>query len=60
MDDKSIDTPSKEITREMIKLTKYLNGLLNEEVIDSTKNHKTFITCWTCHRGKVEPEHIRP
>ena len=33
-DDKSIDTPSKEIAREMIKLTRYLNNLLNEEFVD--------------------------
>ena len=60
VDDKSIDTPSKEIAREMIKLTRYLNNLLNEEFVDTTKNYKTFVTCWTCHHGKVEPEHIRP
>ena len=59
MDDKSIDTPQKDITREMIKLTKYLNTLLNKQFIDST-SHKTFVTCWTCHYGKLEPMHTRP
>ena len=59
MDDKSIDTPMKDITREMIKLTKYLNDILNVEIPDSI-NHKTFVTCWTCHHGKVEPQHKRP
>ena len=59
MDDKSIDTPQKDITREMIKLTKYLNSLLNTQFIDSTSN-KTFVTCWTCHYGNLEPVHKRP
>ena len=59
MDDKSIDTPQKDITREMIKLTKYLNSLLNTQFIDSSSN-KTFVTCWTCHYGNLEPAHKRP
>ena len=59
MDDKSIDTPQKDITREMIKLTKYLNTLLNKQFIDST-SHKSFVTCWTCHHGKLQPMHTRP
>tara|TARA_Y100000590_G_scaffold439708_1_gene564113 strand:- start:1035 stop:1400 length:366 start_codon:yes stop_codon:yes gene_type:complete len=59
MDDKSIETPLKDVTREMIKLTRYLNDVLNVEKNDSTK-HKTFITCWTCHHGKVSPQHKRP
>ena len=59
MDNKSIDTPLKDITREMIKLTKYLNDILNVKISDTT-NHKTFVTCWTCHHGKPNPEHIRP
>ena len=59
MDDKSIDTPQKDVAREMIKLTNYLNSLLNNQFIDSTSN-KTFITCWTCHYGKLEPMSKRP
>jgi len=58
MDDKSIDTPLKNITREMIKLTKYLNDILNVEIPDTT-HHKTFVTCWTCHHGKTMPENTR-
>ena len=58
MDDKSIDTPLKDITREMIKLTKYLNDILNVEIPDTT-HHKTFVTCWTCHHGKTMPENTR-
>tara|TARA_B100000686_G_scaffold181812_1_gene188828 strand:- start:1070 stop:1420 length:351 start_codon:yes stop_codon:yes gene_type:complete len=59
MDDKSIDTPEKDITREMIKLTRYLNDLLNNEKEDTT-NHATYVTCWTCHYGKTQPASIRP
>ena len=59
MDDKSIDTPAKDITREMMKLTRYLNTLLNSEFPD-TLNKKTYVTCWTCHHGNLEPEHTRP
>ena len=59
MDDKSLDTPEKDITREMIKLTRYLNELLNNENKDSI-NHTTYVTCWTCHYGKTQPASIRP
>ena len=59
MDDKSIDTPAKDITREMMKLTRYLNTLLNSDFSD-TLNKKTYVTCWTCHHGNLEPEHTRP
>ena len=59
MDDKSIDTPEKDITREMIKLTRYLNDVLNNEKEDTT-NHTTYVTCWTCHYGKTQPASIRP
>ena len=59
MDNKSLDTPEKDITREMIKLTHYLNDLLNIEKKD-TINHTTYVTCWTCHYGKTQPASIRP
>ena len=59
MDDKSLDTPEKDITREMIKLTRYLNDVLNDEKEDTT-NHATYVTCWTCHYGKTQPASIRP
>ena len=59
MDDKSLDTPHKEIAREMMKLTRYLNELLNTQSKDSV-NHKTYVTCWTCHYGKLEPMSKRP
>ena len=59
MDDKSLDSPEKDITREMIKLTRYLNELLNSQSNDTLK-HKTHVTCWTCHYGKLEPASKRP
>ena len=59
MDDKSIDTDEKDIAREMMKLTRYLNDLLNTQFKDST-NHKTYVSCWTCHYGKLEPVSKRP
>ena len=59
MDDKSADTPAKEITREMIKLTRYLNELLNSNKKD-TIYHKTHVSCWTCHYGNTQPASIRP
>ena len=59
LDDKSIDTKEKEITREMIKLTRYLNDVLNNPS-EEKKDYKTYVSCWTCHHGKLEPEHIRP
>ena len=58
LDDKSLDTENKKIGREMIQLTRYLNKVLNKS--DDPKDHKTYVTCWTCHHGKVEPEHKRP
>ena len=59
MDDKSLDSPDKDITREMIKLTNYLNELLNNQSQDSLAN-KTYVTCWTCHYGNLEPASKRP
>ena len=34
------------------------NDVLNK--MEDPKNYKTYVTCWTCHHGKIEPEHIRP
>ena len=54
MDDKSLDTPQKDITREMIKLTRYLNDLLNSQSEDSLQGN-TYVSCWTCHYGQLQP-----
>ena len=59
MDDKSLDSPEKDIAMEMIKLTRYLNELLNTQSNDTLKN-KTYVSCWTCHYGKLEPVSKRP
>jgi hypothetical protein len=59
MDDKSLDTPDKEIAREMIILTRQINDYLKSL---STKEDTTVVTisCWTCHKGKPEVEKNRP
>ena len=59
MDDKAADTPNKDIAREMIKLTRYLNDLLNTQFQDTSFN-KTYVTCWTCHFGTLDPVAKRP
>ena len=59
MDDKSLDTPQKDITREMIKLTRYLNDLLNSQSEDSLQSN-TYVSCWTCHYGQLQPASRRP
>ena len=59
MDDKSLDTPQKDITREMIKLTRYLNDLLYSQSEDSLQNN-TYVSCWTCHYGQLQPASRRP
>ena len=43
----------------MIKLTRYLNDLLNP-VDSSDENYTTLVTCWTCHRGHLKPDDFRP
>ena len=59
MDDKSLDTPEKDIAREMMILTRHINEILltieneNEEKISP-------VTCWTCHKGSFEVEKTRP
>jgi len=58
LDDKSLETENKKIGREMMQLTRYLNDVLNKA--EEPKNHKIYVTCWTCHHGKIDPEHIRP
>ena len=62
MDDKSLDTPEKEIAREMIILTRQINEyLLSIEKQDTTaKKNQTVVSCWTCHKGSLEVEKQRP
>ena len=53
------DTDIKDVAREMIKLTRYLNDMLNPVSIEH-EDYIAKVSCWTCHQGKVVPESIRP
>ena len=59
MDDKSLDTPEKDIAREMMILTRHINEIL---LTIENENHEKIspVTCWTCHKGSFEVEHTRP
>ena len=59
MDDKSEDTPEKDIAREMIILTRHINEIL---LTMENENHEKIspVTCWTCHKGSFEVEQTRP
>ena len=59
MDDKSSDTPEKDIAREMIILTRHINEIL---LTMENENHEKIspVTCWTCHKGSFEVEKTRP
>ena len=54
MNDKSLDTEHKEITRFMMQMVQTQN--------DSVFNYEGApqISCWTCHRGSTAPELVRP
>tara|TARA_B100001758_G_C18359112_1_gene584576 strand:+ start:1187 stop:1531 length:345 start_codon:yes stop_codon:yes gene_type:complete len=60
MDDKSLDNPIKDISREMIILTRQINTYLNE--INKNEENKSVVTvtCWTCHKGNPHVEEERP
>ena len=59
MDDKSLDTPEKDIAREMMILTRHINEIL---LTIENENHEKIspVTCWTCHKGSFEVEKTRP
>ena len=59
MDDKSLDSPVKDIAREMIILTRQINSYLND--INKNEEEKSVIsvTCWTCHKGHSHVEKER-
>ena len=63
------DTQMKETARDFMSLVDYINNNFlqnNTEDIalknsnETEKKQPTQISCWTCHRGNVEPERIRP
>ena len=70
MNNKSENTPEKDIAREMILLTMHINQMLNNKENDITledmnvgskkKNSSVVVTCWTCHKGNLNVENIRP
>jgi hypothetical protein len=48
------DKPTKEITREMIKMA----GAINNDYLKNIKNLKSetpIVNCTTCHRGQIKP-----
>ncbi len=59
LNDKSIDTDLKNISRMMIKMQQELNKNYFSANIDSNKSSIKKITCWTCHRGSHIPEYNR-
>ena len=62
MDDKSLDTPHKEIAREMILLTRQINNYLHafQSNDEEGKEEALTVTCWTCHKGHAEVQTHRP
>ena len=60
MDDKSLDNPIKDTTREMIILTRQINSYLNDINKNSEEKSIVSVTCWTCHKGSPHIEKARP
>ena len=48
------DNPKKDIARKMITMVKEINAKFPPE------GSKVFVTCYTCHRGKTEPDIAAP
>jgi len=53
----SDDNPKKNIARAMITMVKDINTRIGTATGESGKE---FVTCYTCHRGKPEPETAPP
>ena len=60
MDDKALDNPHKEITREMIILTRTINRHLLSLKNEDEKDTVELVTCWTCHKGNTKVEYHKP
>ena len=62
INNKSIDTPHKNIAREMMRMQMDLNKSFFAQLKDSLHIHGEIpqISCWTCHHGSTEPEQVRP
>ena len=48
----SDDNPKKLVARMMITMVKDINA----KIVAGTGENKEFVTCYTCHRGKTEPD----
>jgi len=56
--DKSADdNPKKNVARMMITMVKDINGKM---AAATGQTGKEFVTCYTCHRGKTEPDTAAP
>jgi hypothetical protein len=53
----SDDNPKKNVARAMISMVKDINSKMQTATGQSSKE---FVTCYTCHRGKTEPETTAP
>jgi hypothetical protein len=53
-DRSSDENPKKDIARKMITMVKEINAKFPPE------GNKVFVTCYTCHRGKTEPDTAPP
>ena len=60
MENKALDNPHKEITREMIILTRTINRHLLSLKDDDEKDTVELVTCWTCHKGNTKVEYNKP
>ena len=62
LNDKSIDTDHKKVTRKMIRMQMDLNESFFALLGDSLDVHDNIprISCWTCHRGSKDPQTIKP
>ena len=52
---------SKASSADSAKVTAYLslNTSFNT-VFAEHKDYKPYVSCWTCHRGNLNPEHVKP
>ena len=53
----SDDNPKKNVARAMISMVKDINSKMDTATGQAGKE---YVTCYTCHRGKTEPETAAP
>lgn len=54
------DKKEKVAAREMMKMVQEINASWLKDVPLEKDEAKPTVTCWTCHRGKTEPETVIP